>query len=77
MDAAIGRRWRGASAGRSEAATIVMSAKARALREAGHDVVTLTIGEPDFATPPHAIEAAHRRRCAATPNIRRWTARRR
>ena len=41
------------------AATIAMTIKARALREAGHDVVTLTIGEPDFDTPPHAIEAAH------------------
>jgi aspartate aminotransferase len=29
------------------------------LRDAGADVVTLTIGEPDFPTPPHAIEAAH------------------
>ncbi|HEX3346684.1 MAG TPA: pyridoxal phosphate-dependent aminotransferase [Acetobacteraceae bacterium] len=41
------------------AATVAMTIKARALREAGVDVVTLTIGEPDFATPPHAIEAAH------------------
>ena len=41
------------------AATVAMTIKARALREAGADVVTLTIGEPDFATPPHAIEAAH------------------
>ncbi len=41
------------------AATIAMTVKARALREAGHDVVMLTIGEPDFDTPPHAIAAAH------------------
>ena len=41
------------------AATIAMTVKARALREAGHDVVALTIGEPDFDSPPHAIEAAH------------------
>ena len=41
------------------AATVAMTIKARALRDAGHDVVTLTIGEPDFDTPPHAIEAAH------------------
>ena len=41
------------------AATIAMTIKARALREAGHDVITLTIGEPDFPTPPHAIDAAH------------------
>ncbi len=36
-----------------------MTAKARAMRAAGVDVVSLTIGEPDFASPPHAIEAAH------------------
>ncbi|CAH2601453.1 Aspartate/prephenate aminotransferase [Rhodovastum atsumiense] len=41
------------------AATVAMTNKARALREAGHDVVSLTIGEPDFATPPHVIAAAH------------------
>jgi aspartate aminotransferase len=41
------------------AATVAMTSKARALREAGHDVVTLTIGEPDFDTPGHAIAAAH------------------
>ncbi|MFC7734898.1 pyridoxal phosphate-dependent aminotransferase [Roseomonas sp. GCM10028921] len=36
-----------------------MSIRARALREAGHKVISLTVGEPDFATPPEAIEAAH------------------
>ncbi len=41
------------------AATVQMTIKARALRDAGVDVIQLTIGEPDFATPPHAIEAAH------------------
>jgi aspartate aminotransferase len=41
------------------AATVAMTVKARELREAGHDVIALTIGEPDFATPLHAIEAAH------------------
>ena len=41
------------------AATMAMTAKARALREAGHSVIQLTLGEPDFASPPHAIEAAH------------------
>ena len=40
------------------AATVQMTIKARALREAGVDVIALTIGEPDFASPPHAIEAA-------------------
>jgi aspartate aminotransferase len=41
------------------AATVAMNTKARVLREAGHDVVSLALGEPDFDTPPHAIEAAH------------------
>jgi aspartate aminotransferase len=36
-----------------------MSVRAREMKAAGIDVVSFTIGEPDFATPPHAIEAAH------------------
>lgn len=35
------------------------AARARALRAAGRDVISLTLGEPDFAAPLHAIEAAH------------------
>jgi aspartate aminotransferase len=38
---------------------IAMTARARALREAGERVIALSIGEPDFPTPAHAIEAAH------------------
>jgi len=38
---------------------IAMTARARALREAGARVIALSIGEPDFPTPAHAIEAAH------------------
>jgi aspartate aminotransferase len=41
------------------AATVAMTSRARELRAAGHDVVQLTIGEPDFDTPPHAVAAAH------------------
>ncbi len=41
------------------AATVAMTAKARALRAAGREVIQLTIGEPDFDSPPVAIEAAH------------------
>ncbi len=41
------------------AATMAMTARARAMRAAGTPVISLTIGEPDFASPPHAIEAAH------------------
>jgi aspartate aminotransferase len=41
------------------AATVAMTIKARELREAGHDVIQLTIGEPDFHSPRHAIDAAY------------------
>ena len=41
------------------AATFAMAARARALRAAGHDVISLSLGEPDFPTPPHIVEAAH------------------
>jgi aspartate aminotransferase len=41
------------------AASVQMTIKARELRAAGKDVVTLTTGEPNFDSPPHAIEAAH------------------
>jgi len=41
------------------AATFAMAARARALRAQGHDVISLSLGEPDFSTPPHIIEAAY------------------
>jgi aspartate aminotransferase len=34
--------------------------RARELKAQGHDIVTLTTGEPDFPTPDHVIEAAYR-----------------
>jgi len=34
--------------------------RARALEAQGHDVIHLEIGEPDFATAPHIVEAAKR-----------------
>jgi aspartate aminotransferase len=40
-------------------ASVVMGMKARALAAQGIRVISLTAGEPDFATPAHAIEAAH------------------
>ncbi|MBO1361601.1 pyridoxal phosphate-dependent aminotransferase [Acetobacter sacchari] len=40
-------------------ATIEMARRARELRAAGHKVISLALGEPDFPTPPAAIEAAH------------------
>ncbi len=46
--------------GRTElAATMAMAARARALRAEGHDVVSLSLGEPDFPTPEHVVQAAH------------------
>jgi aspartate aminotransferase len=41
------------------AASVQMTIKARELRAAGKNVITLTTGEPNFASPPQAIEAAH------------------
>lgn len=41
------------------AATFAMAARARALRAAGGDVISLSLGEPDFPTPSHVIQAAH------------------
>lgn len=41
-------------------ATMAMSAKARALKAAGHDCIALSQGEPDFDTPENIKEAAIR-----------------
>ncbi len=38
---------------------MAMTIKARAMRAAGTPVISLTIGEPDFASPPHANLAAY------------------
>ena len=38
--------------------TTAMTDRATQLREQGVDVISLSVGEPDFATPPHVIEAA-------------------
>lgn len=40
-------------------ASMVASQAARALRAKGVDVIDLGLGEPDFPTPDHIIEAAH------------------
>ncbi|MFM2477119.1 pyridoxal phosphate-dependent aminotransferase [Celerinatantimonas sp. MCCC 1A17872] len=40
-------------------ASVAMTEKARLMRAEGIDMVALSTGEPDFATPAHAIEAAH------------------
>jgi len=44
----------------AEAAIIRMAQRARELTSQGHDVVSLTIGEPDFDTPAHIRAAAAR-----------------
>ncbi|MBX9750712.1 MAG: pyridoxal phosphate-dependent aminotransferase [Roseococcus sp.] len=41
-------------------ASVVMGMKARELAAKGINVISLSNGEPDFATPSHAIEAAHK-----------------
>ncbi|MFO1255326.1 MAG: pyridoxal phosphate-dependent aminotransferase [Sphingomonadaceae bacterium] len=38
--------------------TAAMSDRATELRAAGKDIISLSVGEPDFATPGHVIEAA-------------------
>lgn len=38
--------------------TTAMTDRAIELRESGRDVISLSVGEPDFDTPPHVIEAA-------------------
>jgi aspartate aminotransferase len=38
--------------------TTAMTDRATELREQGRDVISLSVGEPDFPTPPHVIEAA-------------------
>jgi aspartate aminotransferase len=38
---------------------VAMSTRARALKAEGRQVISLAVGEPDFPTPPHAVEAAH------------------
>lgn len=38
-------------------ASIAAKARADALRAAGREIVDFTVGEPDFPTPPHIVEA--------------------
>ena len=41
-----------------ESATLAMAAKAREYKSRGIDVISLSLGEPDFKTPQHVCEAA-------------------
>lgn len=38
--------------------TTAMTDRAAELRSAGKDIISLSVGEPDFATPPHVAQAA-------------------
>lgn len=51
--------------------TMVASQKAEALRRQGVDVISLTVGEPDFNTPDHVKDAAKR---ALDENFTHYTA---
>ncbi len=42
----------------TESVTMAITAKAKALRAAGEDVIGFGAGEPDFPTPAHIVEAA-------------------
>jgi aspartate aminotransferase len=55
-----------------ESATLALTSRATQMERAGIDVVSLTAGEPDFATPPHvkmaAIQAIEENFTHYTPN---------
>lgn len=40
-------------------ATLAMAAKATELKAQGVDIISLSLGEPDFSPPAHVLEAAH------------------
>ena len=42
----------------SPSLTLAISAKAKAMKQAGENVVSFGVGEPDFATPAHIVAAA-------------------
>jgi aspartate aminotransferase len=42
----------------SPSQTMAITAKARALKAAGRDIISLSVGEPDFDTPRHIKDAA-------------------
>ena len=44
--------------GMVESSTLAMAAKAREMKQKGFDVISLSLGEPDFKTPKHIQEGA-------------------
>ncbi|MDP8978893.1 MAG: pyridoxal phosphate-dependent aminotransferase [Actinomycetota bacterium] len=55
----------------TESVTLAITARARALRAAGEDVIGFGAGEPDFATPEHVVAAAQR--ACADPAMHRYS----
>ncbi|MCC7298677.1 MAG: pyridoxal phosphate-dependent aminotransferase [Bacteroidia bacterium] len=43
----------------TESETLAMTKRARELKESGKDIISLSIGEPDFDTPAHICDAAY------------------
>lgn len=56
----------------AESATLKVDAKAKALQAEGRPVISYAAGEPDFATPPHIVDAA--RAALDDPKNFRYTA---
>ena len=44
----------------SPSLTLAITAKAKALKAAGENVISFGVGEPDFNTPEHIVGAAKR-----------------
>ena len=53
----------------------VLRRRARELRAAGRDIIELSSGNLDFATPDYVIAAALPPHCGEKPATRMWTAR--
>ena len=54
-----------------ESATLAINARAKELRSRGEKVVDFGVGEPDFPTPAHIVEAAAA--AARNPRYHRYT----
>jgi aspartate aminotransferase len=55
----------------TESVTLAITAKAKAMRASGEDVIGFGAGEPDFPTPAHVVAAA--RDACAEPAMHRYT----
>jgi len=67
-----------------ESATLAMAKKAEELKLQGKDIISFSLGEPDFDTPPHIVQAAkqalddgftHYTNCNGIPELREAIAR--